>query len=125
MTKPKFVLAAGLAIASLAFSLTNLIGSEVVLQAGLVVIIGTIALVLAIAAFIVSWRHRSFLVAGLLGLSGIVLMMPALTALMNINFAIIEIPGPILGVISGLAALGLGVAKGIMAARTVTARIES
>ena len=116
---------AELAIASLAFSLTNLKGSEVVLQAGLVVIIGTIALVLAIAAFIVSWRHRSFLVAGLLGLSGIVLMMPALTALMNINFAIIEIPGPILGVISGLAALGLGVAKGIMAARTVTARIES
>lgn len=125
MTKLKFALAAGLAIASLAFSLTNLIGSEVVLQAGLVGIIGTIALGLAIAAFIVSWRHRSFLVAGLLGLSGIILMMPALIALMNINFAIIEIPGPILGVIFGLAVLGLGVAKGIRAASTVTARIES
>ena len=125
MTKSKFALAAGLAIASLAFSLTNLIGSEVILQAGLVGMIGTIVLGLAIAAFIVSWRHRSFLVAGLLGLSGIILMMPALIALMNINFAIIEIPGPILGVIFGLAALGLGVAKGIMAARTVIARIES
>ena len=125
MTKSKFALAVGLAIASLAFSLTNLIGSEVILQAGLVGMIGTIVLGLAIAAFIVSWRHRSFLVAGLLGLSGIILMMPALIALMNINFAIIEIPGPILGVIFGLAALGLGVAKGIMAARTVIARIES
>jgi hypothetical protein len=36
-----------------------------------------------------------------------------LIALARINFAVIEFPGPVLGVILGLPILGLGVAKGI------------
>lgn len=47
--------------------------------------------------------------------------MPALIALVNINFVVIEILGTILGVISGLAMLGLGVATGMKTARIVKA----
>jgi hypothetical protein len=121
MTDPKLVTVVGLAAAALALALTNLVGGDALLQTGLVGIIGTIALGLAIAAFVVSWRRGSFLVAGLLSLSGISVMMPALIALANINFAVIEIPGPILGVIFGLTTLGLGAAKGIRTARIVKA----
>jgi hypothetical protein len=38
--------------------------------------------------------------------------------LARINFAVIEFPGPILGVILGLPILGLGIAKGIRTTRT-------
>jgi hypothetical protein len=111
----------GLAAAALALALTNLIGGEALFQAGLVGVISTIGLGFAIAAFVVSWRRGSFLVAGLVGLSGISVMTPAFIALANINFAVIEIPGPIFGVIFGLAMLGLGVAKGIRTAGIITA----
>ncbi|HJS68036.1 MAG TPA: hypothetical protein VJ730_01320 [Nitrososphaera sp.] len=74
-----------------------------------VVVMG--AITLTAAAVVVSWKQRSFVVAGLLAASGIVLMMLPLA---NMNFAF---PGPILGVVVGLAILGLGVAKGIGTAR--------
>jgi hypothetical protein len=120
MTDPKLLTSVGLAATVLALALTYLIGREtVLLQTGIVGIVSIITLVLAIAAFVVSWRHRSFLVAGLLGLSGIFVMIPTLIALADINFAVIAIPGPILGVILGKVMLGLGVAKGVMTARTV------
>jgi hypothetical protein len=56
--------------------------------------------------------------AGLLAASGVIVM---ILPLANMNF---EIPGPIIGVVVGLAVLGLGVAKGIRSAMptTVTAR---
>jgi hypothetical protein len=91
----------------------NMLGTPKTLPAGglaAVVVMG--AIILATAAFVVSWKQRSYLVAGLLAASGVVLMILPLT---NINFAI---PGPIIGVVVGLAILGLGVAKGIRTAST-------
>ncbi len=93
----------------------NMLGSPATLPAGgLAVIVVTSAIALAAAAFIVSWKQRSFLVAGLLAASGIILM---ILPLANMNFVI---PGPIIGVIVGLVILGLGVVKGIRTARAVT-----
>ena len=68
----------------------------------------------AIAAFVISWKQRSYVVAGLLAASGVILMMLPLA---NMNFVI---PGPIIGFILGLVILGLGVAKGVRTARAVT-----
>lgn len=90
----------------------NILGSPATLPAGgLAVIVVTSAIALAAAAFVVSWKQRSFLVAGLLAASGIILMILPLTYM---NFVI---PGPIIGVIVGLVILGLGVTKGIETAR--------
>ena len=75
-----------------------------------------IAVALATAAFVVSWKHKSFLVAGLLAASGIIFMVASVIA--TEYFAVIMVPGPILGVIFGLWILGLGLAKGIRTAKT-------
>jgi len=91
----------------------NMLGAPKTLPAGglaAVTIMGVIPL--AIAAFVVSGKQRSYLVAGLLAASGIFLM---ILPLANINFMI---PGPIIGIAVGLAILGLGVTKGIRTART-------
>jgi hypothetical protein len=91
----------------------NMLGSPAGMAAGgfaAVVVMG--AIILAAAAFVISWKQRSFVVAGLLAASGIILM---ILPLANMNFVI---PGPIIGVIVGLVILGLGVAKGIRTART-------
>jgi hypothetical protein len=69
------------------------------------------AIALTAAAFVVSWKQRSFLVAGLLAASGVILM---ILPLANMNFVF---PGPIIGVVVGLGILGLGTAKGIRSAR--------
>ena len=78
-------------------------------------------IVLATAAFAVSWNQRSLLVAGLLAASGIIFTLAALVA--TGYFALIAVPGPILGVIIGLGILGLGVAKGMIAARAPVAAV--
>jgi hypothetical protein len=91
----------------------NVLGSPKTLPAGglaAVVVMGVIPL--SAAAFVLSWKQRSYLVAGLLAASGIILMILPL-ANMNLLF-----PGPIIGVIVGLGILGLGVAKGIRTSRT-------
>jgi len=93
----------------------NILGSPATLPAGgFAVIVVTSAITLAVAAFVVSWNHRSFLVAGLLAASGIILMVLPLA---NMNFVI---PGPIIGVIAGLVILGLGVVKAVGTATAVT-----
>lgn len=93
----------------------NILGSPATLPAGgLAVNVVAGAITFAIAAFVISWKQRSYVVAGLLAASGIILM---ILPLENMNFVI---PGPIIGVIVGLVILGLGVAKGIRTARTVT-----
>lgn len=90
----------------------NILGSPATLPAGgLAVVVVMVVIPLAVAAFIVSWNQRSFLVAGLLVASGIILM---ILPLANMNFVI---PGPIIGVVVGLAIFGLGMAKGIRSAR--------
>jgi hypothetical protein len=95
----------------------NILGSPATLPAGgLAVIVVASAIALSAAAFVVSWKQRSFLVAALLAASGIILMILPLAALANT--AVIVFPGPILGVIFGLVIFGLGVAKGITTART-------
>lgn len=120
MTNSKLALVVGLAAAALALVLTNLIGGVAVLVAGLAPVLIISAIALAAGAFVVSWKQRSFAVAGLLAATGVIQMIPAVIFLVNTNFAVIEIPGPILGVIFGLAILGLGVAKGTRTARAVT-----
>jgi hypothetical protein len=93
----------------------NILGSPATLPAGgLAVIVVASAIGLAAAAFVVSWKQRSLLVAGLLAASGIILMILPLAALANT--AVIVFPGPILGVIFALVIFGLGVAKGIRSA---------
>jgi hypothetical protein len=111
MTNKKLVTGVVLASAALAFIMTNGLGGPAFL--GDVDDISAIAS--ATAAFVISWKQRSYLVAGLLIVSGIVFMIPAMIA--TEYLAIIVIPGPILGVISGLGILGLGVAKSIRTAR--------
>lgn len=91
----------------------NILGSPAGLAAGglaVVVVVGTITF--AVAAFVISCKQRSFILAGLLTASGVILM---ILPLANMNFAV---PGPIIGLVVGLAILGLGVAKGIRTART-------
>ena len=93
----------------------NILGSPTTLPAGgLAVNVVAGAIAFAIAAFVISWKQRSYLIAGLLAASGIIIM---ILPLANLNFVI---PGPIIGVIGGLIILGLGVAKGIRTATTVT-----
>lgn len=93
----------------------NILGSPATLPAGgLAVNIVAGALTFAVAAFVISWKQRSYLVAGLLAASGIILM---ILPLANLNFVI---PGPIIGVIVGLMILGLGVVKAIRTAKALT-----
>ncbi len=80
MSNLKLLLAVGLAAASLALVLTVVVGGPAVLQrAGIAMafVISAIALATA-AAFVASWKQRSFLVVGLLVASGIILMIPGL-----------------------------------------------
>jgi hypothetical protein len=123
MTNSKHGLALGLAAATLVLVLTIVAGGPAVLQgAGVAMAFVISAIALATAAFIVSRKQRSFLVAGLLAASGAILMIPGLIATGYLS--VIVFPGPILGIIFGLVIFGLGVAKGIRSARTavITAR---
>jgi hypothetical protein len=117
-TNSKVVLSVGLAAATLALVLANTV-SGVVLRTGLVPELGIGAIPLAVAALVVSWNQRSFLVAGLLAASGIIGMIPGLIATGYLS--VIVFPGPIYGVIYGLGIFGLGVAKSIRTTRTATA----
>jgi hypothetical protein len=118
MTNSKVILAVALAAITLALVLINTVAG-VVLRTGLVPVLGIGAVPLAVAALVVSWNHRSFVVAGLLVASGIIGMIPGLIAIGY--FAVIVFPGPIYGIIYGLGIFGLGVAKGIRTIRTATA----
>src|SRR5215203_3658258 len=92
MTNPKNVLSVGLAAATTLVVFLTVTISGGALRAGLAPWPGIAAIVLATLAFVVSWKHRSFLVAGLLAASGVT------------------------GII-GLRILGLGVAKGMGTAK--------
>jgi hypothetical protein len=93
----------------------NILGSPATLPAGgLAVVVVLSAIAVAVTAFLVSWKQRSFVVAGLLAASGVILM---ILPLANMNFII---PGPIIGLVVGLAIFGLGVVKGIRSARPTT-----
>lgn len=117
MTNLKLVTGVVLAAAALALVLPNLAGGIAVLGLAAGTALNISALVLGAVAFAVSWKQRSYLVAGLLAATGAIYMIPGLVALASINFAVIVFPGPILGVIFGLVILGLGVTKGITTAK--------
>jgi hypothetical protein len=110
MTNSKLVLAVGLAAATLlVFLAVTLSGGA--LRAGLAPWPGIGAIVLATAAFVVSWKQRALLLAGLLAASGV---SGIIAGVINTGyFAVIVFPGPILGVVIGFGILGLGVTKGI------------
>jgi hypothetical protein len=109
-TNSKLVIGVGLAAATLVvFLAVTLSGGA--LRAGLAPWPGIGAIVLATAAFVVSWKQRSLLLAGLLASSGVT---GIIAGVINTGyFAVIMFPGPILGAIIGVVILGLGVAKGI------------
>lgn len=117
MQNSKLALAVGLGAITLALVLTIVVGGVAVIAAGLAPVLGISAIVLAAAAFSVSWKQRSFLVAGLLAASGVIFMIPAVID--TGYFAVIVFPGPILGLIFGLVIFGLGVVKGIRTAGTI------
>jgi hypothetical protein len=114
----KRILGVGLAVATLALCIVNATGNvALVTKVGPTPVLSLAAMALSAAAFAVSWRQKSYLVAGLLAASGIIFMIPALSA-MGYSLSVIVFPGPILGVIFGLVIFGLGVAMGIRSART-------
>ena len=117
-TNSKLALSVGLAAATLALVLTNTVAG-LVLRTGLVPVLGIGAVPLAVAAFVLSWNHRSFVVAGLLVATGIIGMIPGLIA--TGYLAAVVFPGPIYEIIYGLGIFGLGAAKGIRTIRTAAA----
>ena len=121
MKNLKHTLAVGLSAATVGICIVNAFGNvAVTFKVGPTPVFSIVAMALAAGAFIVSWKQRSLLVAGLLSASGIIFMIPALNA-MRYSFTAITFPGPILGVIIGIVIFGLGVAKVVMAAKTVKA----
>ena len=125
MTNSKLVIGVGLAALALALVLPNLAGGIAVLGLAAGTALSVTSIALPAVAFAVSWKQRSYLVAGLLAATGVIYMIPALVALASINFAVIVFPGPILGVIFGLTIIGMGVAKGIRTARAPVAAAPS
>ena len=133
MKNPKRILSVGLAAATFIIVLPFFVGgvlilqpqlAPLVLQAGLapgsgpaffgpLVAFGAIGM--SAAAFVLSWKQRSYLIAGLLAAAGALFMIPALIA--TGFLAVIVVPGPILGVIFGLGIMSLGIAKGVRTAR--------
>jgi hypothetical protein len=125
MTNLKHVTGMVFAAAALALVLPNLAGGIAVLGLATGTALNLSAIVLSAAAFAVSLKQRSYLVAGLLIATGAIYMIPRWVALASINFAVIVFPGPILGVVFGPAILGLGIVKGMRTARkTAVAIVE-
>lgn len=139
MKNPRNIMSVGLAAATFAVVLPFLQGvlllvwpgyATLVVQAGLAPalslwfgpVIPLVSVALASGSFVLSWKRRSFLVTGLLAASGMIF---AVTSVIATNyFAVLDVPGPILGVVFGLAIFGMGIAKGIGTARmpAMTAR---
>jgi hypothetical protein len=109
----RIALAAGLAAATLVLTVA-VIAAGGALRAGLAPWPGIGAIAMAGGAFSLSRKERSFLVAGLLMATGLV---NVVYGLMATDFSSVELRGPIFGIILGLPILGLGVARGIEAAR--------
>lgn len=120
MANARIVIAQVLAGAAFVMVVINLVAGIQILVAGLAAVFGISTIALAVAAFVLSLKKRSYVVAGLLAASGVMFMIPALIA--TGYLAVIVVPGPILGVLFGLLIFGLGVAKGITTAMASTPR---
>jgi hypothetical protein len=78
-----------------------------------------VGLLLGAAAFVLSWGHKSVLISILLLFVGVLQIVNA--GIATRNFTILVFPGPISGVIVGLALVGLGIAKSIATAKKARA----
>jgi hypothetical protein len=114
MPSPRLMLAGGLAAATLALLLA-VIAAGGALRAGLAPWPGVGVVVMAAAAFVLSGKQGSFLVAGLLAASGVVGL--AYGLITTEFLAAVTFPGPVFGIIIGLPVLALGVAKSVETAR--------
>jgi hypothetical protein len=114
MANSKAMLAVGLAAATL-IVFVGVIAMGGALRAGLAPWPGIAVAVLAITAFALSGERRSFVVAGLLGASGVV---GVVYGLIRTDFLMASsFTGPIFGIILGLPILGLAVAEAVGANR--------
>jgi hypothetical protein len=107
-------LAVGLAAATLVVSVV-VMGMGGALQAGLAPWPGIGVAVLAISAFAASRERRSFVVSGLLAVSGVVGVVYALVRTEFLTAAMF--PGPIFGLLLGIPVLGLAIAEAAGALR--------
>lgn len=118
MANARIVIAQVLAGAAFVMVVINLVAGIQILVAGIAAVFSISTIALAVAAFVLSLKKRSYVVSGLLAASGVMFMIPALIATGYLAF--IVVPGPILGVLFGLLIFGLGVAKGVRTARAET-----
>ena len=114
-TNSKLRLAQGLAIAATIAILINAFGG---LPPTLVrLLFAVMGVLLAAAAFGVSWGQKSILISALLLISGTLVTVNAIIA--TRSFSILVFPGPIIGVILGLVLLALGIAKSLSTATKI------
>ena len=115
MTNSKLRLAQGLAIAATIAILINTFGG--LPPTPLRLLFAVTGVLLAAAAFGVSWGQKSVLISALLLISGTFVTVNAIIAARS--FSIFVFPGPIIGVILGLVLLALGIAKSFSTATKI------
>jgi hypothetical protein len=116
MTNSKLRLAQGLAIAAATIAiLINTFGGLPPTPVRL--LFAVTGVLLAAAAFGVSWGQKSVLISALLLISGTLVTVNAIIATRNVS--ILVFPGPIIGVILGLVLLALGIAKSLSTATKI------
>jgi hypothetical protein len=115
MTNSKLRLAQGLAIAATIAILINTFGG--LPPTPLRLLFAVTGVLLAAAAFGVSWGQKSVLISALLLISGTLVTVNAVIAAKS--FSILVFPGPIIGVILGLILLALGIAKSLSTATKI------
>ena len=114
-TNSKLRLAQGLAIAATIAILINAFGGLPPTPVRL--LFAVMGVLLAAAAFGVSWGQKSVLISALLLISGTLVTVNAIIA--TRSFSILVFPGPIIGVILGLVLLALGIAKSLSTAMKI------
>jgi hypothetical protein len=115
MTNSKLRLAQGLAIAATIAILINTF--EGLQPTPVRLLFAVTGVLLAAAAFGVSWGQKSVLISALLLISGTLVTVNAIIA--TRNFSILVFPGPLIGVILGLVLLALGIAKSLSTATKI------
>jgi hypothetical protein len=115
MTNSKLLLAQGLAIAATIAILINTFGG--LPPTPLRLLFAVTGVLLAAAAFGVSWGQKSVIISALLLISGTLVTVNAIIA--TRSFSILVFPGPIIGVILGLVLLALGIAKSLSTAMKI------
>jgi len=115
MANSKLRLAQGLAIAATIAILINTFAGLPPTPVRL--LFAVTGVLLAAAAFGVSWGQKSVLISALLLISGTLVTVNAIIA--TRNFSILVFPGPLIGVILGLVLLALGIAKSLSTATKI------